>query len=113
MRTELALIVALIACGPSAMPGSIGVIAKREAATGRVIVVDVPPGSAGARAGLETGDELLSIDGHPVYKMTRDDFTAAVRGPAGSKVLVEVKRNGLIQKIIVERVEIRAIDAGA
>jgi C-terminal processing protease CtpA/Prc len=100
----------LLACGGGGMPGSIGVIAKREGATGRVIVVDVPSGGAGARAGLEKGDEILSVDGVSVYKMTRNEFTQAVRGPIGSKVTLEIYRDGLKQTVVVERAEIRAIE---
>lgn len=100
----------LMACSSgTGMPGSIGVIAKRESATGRVVVVDVPAGSAGARAGLEKGDEIITVDDHPVYKMSRQEFSAAVRGPAGSKVALEILRNGMHQKILVERIEMRDI----
>lgn len=107
---EALLALFLLACGAAPMPGSIGVIAKREGATGRVIVIDVPSGGAGARAGLEKGDEILSVDGVSVYKMTRQEFTAAVRGPIGSKVTLEVFRDGMKQPIVVERAEIRAIE---
>ena len=110
---ELVLSVVLLSCsGTTTMPGSIGVIAKREANTGRVVVVDVPTGSAGARAGLERGDEIVTVDGALVYKMTREEFSGAVRGPAGSKVMLEIRRNGLTMQIVVQRIEMRALDAG-
>lgn len=106
----MAVIVAMTACGASGMPGSIGVIAKREPSTGRVVVVDVPTGSAGARAGLERGDEILAVDGVLVYKMSREEFSGAVRGPAGSKVMLEILRNGIHQQVVVERIQMRDLE---
>ena len=47
--TEVLFALFLFACGPGPIAGSIGVVAKREGSTGRVIVVQVPPGGAGAR----------------------------------------------------------------
>lgn len=108
-----ALACALSACAPGSMPGSmpgsIGVLARREV-TGRVVVVEVPPGGAGARAGLETGDEILAVDGVAVAGMSKEDFQRAVRGPVGSKVTVDVRRDGLRRRIVVERLAIRGIE---
>jgi carboxyl-terminal processing protease len=109
MRREIVFLLLMACSGTSGMPGSIGVVAKRESSTGRIVVVDAPPGSAGALAGLEKGDEIISVDDHPVYKMSRQEFSAAVRGPVGSKVVVEIVRNGVQQKIVVERLEMRDI----
>lgn len=111
MRGTELLLVFLLACGAAPMPGSIGIIAKRESATGRVIVVDVPAGSAGARAGFEKGDEIIRIDDQPVYRMSDDEFRSAARGPVGSKVMVEIVRDGLRQKLVVERVAIKELAA--
>lgn len=89
------------------MPGSIGVVAHREA-SGRVVILEVPAGGAGARAGLEVGDEIVAIDGVEVRTMSKDDFQASVRGPAGSRVAVDVRRDGLRHRILVERRVLRA-----
>ncbi|MBI2392239.1 MAG: PDZ domain-containing protein [Deltaproteobacteria bacterium] len=114
MRRELGLVllVALAACGgaAAAMPGSIGVVARREAGSGRVIIVEVPDGGAGARAGLEVGDEVLAIDGVAVATMSKDEFQRAVRGPAGSSVEVDVRRDGLRRRIRVQRLAMRALE---
>jgi carboxyl-terminal processing protease len=100
----------LAACGPGGFSGSIGIVARREASTGRVILVDVPSGGAGARAGLEVGDEIIAVDGRMVANMSNDDFRAAVRGPIGSRVDVDVLRDGLRKRLTVERAALREID---
>jgi S1-C subfamily serine protease len=107
---ELLFLLLLFACGGGGFAGSIGVIARREAATGRVIVVDVPSGGAGARAGLEIGDEIIAVDGRMVANMSNDDFRAAVRGPIGSKVEVDVLRDGLRKRLSVERAALREVE---
>lgn len=108
----LALVLGGPACGASsvAMPGSIGVVARREPGTGRVVIVEAPAGGAGARAGLEVGDEVLAIDGVAVSSMTRDEFQQAVRGPVGSTVEVDVRRDGLRRRIRVQRMAMRALE---
>jgi len=112
MRLRDAVLIAwvslLLGCGAPPMPASIGVVARREA-TGRVVIVEVPPGSAGARAGLEVGDEILAVGGVAVASMSKEDFQQAVRGPVGSKVSVDVRRDGLRHRIEVERAALRPV----
>lgn len=100
----------LIGCGSTAMPGSIGVVAHREP-TGRVVILEVPAGGAGARAGLEVGDEIVAVDGVDVKSMSKEDFQGAVRGPVGTKVTVDVRRDGLRHRIAVERQALREATA--
>jgi regulator of sigma E protease len=52
----------------------------------------VPADSAGARAGLQVGDRLVSVDGQPVVNMS--DFVAMVSSAPGRDVSLEVERNG-------------------
>jgi carboxyl-terminal processing protease len=102
----LALSLGSSACGTSGMPGSIGVIAVREA-TGRIVITEVPEGGAGAQAGLEKGDEILAIDGVAVAGMTVNDFHHAVRGAVGTHVVVDVRRDGMVHRVDVTRAVMR------
>lgn len=46
------------------------------------------------RAGIRTGDKILTVDGVEYSGATIDAAAAAMRGPAGSKVVVGLFRNG-------------------
>lgn len=108
---ELLLLLFLLACGGGGFAGSIGVIARREPSSGRVVIVEVPSGGAGARAGLEVGDEIIAVDDRMVASMSPNEFRAAVRGPVGSSVNVDVLRDGLRKRLRIERAALREIEA--
>jgi regulator of sigma E protease len=63
-----------------------------EVATWRATtsIQDVPPDSAGAKAGLRVGDRLLSVDEQPVVNMT--DFQSMVMAAPGKDISIEVER---------------------
>jgi carboxyl-terminal processing protease len=54
-----------------------------------VTVFDKTPAK---RAGLKTGDVFTAVDGARKASWNLDDFVALVRGPAGTKVTLEVTR---------------------
>jgi len=66
--------------------------------TASTLVHEVPEGSAGARAGLEVGDRLLSVDGQPVTN--RADFIGMVSAAAGRELSIEVERGGARTHIV-------------
>ena len=56
------------------------------------------------KAGLQHGDELVSIDGVSVSGKTYEEVVKMVRGDAGANVKLAVKREGVPQEISVTRV---------
>jgi carboxyl-terminal processing protease len=57
----------------------------------RFLTVTTPlVGSPAWRAGLAAGDRILLIDGRPTREMRFKEAVAALRGPAGSKVTVDI-----------------------
>ncbi len=66
-------------------------------------VKEAPPGHAAALAGIEAGDEIVAIDGKDAKTMSPAEVRAAVRGPVGTKVRVEVVRAGQSRTVVVER----------
>jgi regulator of sigma E protease len=66
--------------------------------TAHTLVHEVPSDSAGARAGLQVGDRLLSVDGQPVTN--RADFISMVSGAAGRELSIEVERGGARTHIV-------------
>ncbi|MCL1792200.1 MAG: S41 family peptidase [Peptococcaceae bacterium] len=49
-------------------------------------------GSPAEEAGLETGDEIVLIDGDPVANMTQAEAIARLKGKVGTQVTIEVYR---------------------
>ena len=65
----------------------IGVSVRDETALRRGLrVLKVYDGSPAARAGIETGDDILTVDGRPTKGQSTREVTARIRGPVGSSV---------------------------
>jgi carboxyl-terminal processing protease len=59
--------------------------------SGYPVVGGVLPGSPALRAGLETGDVILSVAGRATLGLTQDQASTLIRGPAGTTVLLHVR----------------------
>jgi len=49
--------------------------------------------SPAEKAGLREGDEIIAVDGQDVTNMLLDEAVHLIRGPAGSKVVLTIKRD--------------------
>ncbi|HEY7294670.1 MAG TPA: S41 family peptidase, partial [Dehalococcoidia bacterium] len=58
------------------------------------LVLEVVPGSAADRAGLQAGDSVLAIDGRKIASFTPREAGRALDGPDGSTLLLDVRRPG-------------------
>jgi regulator of sigma E protease len=61
------------------------------------VIGEVIAGEAAARAGLQTGDELLSVDGVPLKDWGA--WVAYVRAHPDQKMSLDVKRDGLVKPV--------------
>jgi carboxyl-terminal processing protease len=75
----------------------------------RITVVSPMADSPGERAGLQPGDRLVSIDGAATRELTLAEATRRLKGPVGSKVVLEIMRDGFAapQKLTLVRDRIR------
>jgi carboxyl-terminal processing protease len=64
------------------------------ASEGQIVVVSAIEGSPAAKAGLQSGDVIISIDGMPVDPMDLNDAILRLRGAAGTKVHITLTRDG-------------------
>jgi C-terminal processing protease CtpA/Prc len=55
-------------------------------------VVLVTPGGPAAEAGLAKGDRIVAIDGVPAPQIAGSDFRRKVTQPAGTEVVLTVRR---------------------
>ena len=59
---------------------------------GNMEIVDVLPGSAGEKAGLKTGDVIVSLDGKEIVRLTYGEAVNKLDGQAGTTVTLSVLR---------------------
>ncbi len=69
---------------------------------GELTVISPVVESPGERAGIRPGDRILSIEGAPTKDMTLGEATRRMKGAAGTKVTLEIMREGFTapQKLI-------------
>ncbi len=81
------------------------------------IVISVIPGGPSERAGLLSGDRIIRVGGKVVagVKLNQDTLVKRLKGPQGSKVDIEVKRDNLAELVPFtikrDRIPVKSIDA--
>ncbi len=66
----------------------------------KVLTVMTPiSGTPASRAGIQSGDQIIKIDGKPTAGITIDKAVEKLRGEPGSKVTISVRRKGEINDI--------------
>ncbi len=90
----------LAAADPSSTPCAI------ISPTCQLVVVSTFVDGPADRAGIEAGDVFVAVDGELIEGWTVDEVTAAVRGPAGSRVTLTVEREGQKLEIPILRASI-------
>jgi len=76
---------------------------------GELTVVSPVAESPGERAGIRPGDRVLSIDGAPTKDLTLSEAIRRMKGAAGTKVALEIMREGFAapQKLVLVRDRVR------
>jgi C-terminal processing protease CtpA/Prc len=104
MRVVLALayfaLAFVLAC--AAQKGTIGAVLAQDQHQ-RLFVREIPDGLAADRAGLEVGDEILTIDGHDGRAMNPATVHDALSGDVGEPVKLTVIRAGNVVRVTVKR----------
>ncbi len=66
-------------------------------------VASVEPRSPAARVGLRSGDQVLSVDGRPVTRRSVTQVVGQLRGPAGSRLSLVVRRGAAQRSVTLRR----------
>jgi carboxyl-terminal processing protease len=83
---------------------------------GWITVVAPLPDSPAERAGVQTGDQIVEVDGKPTEGWKNDQAVKALRGEPGSKIVIRVRRAGIAEPIRYEltraTIHIRSVPPG-
>lgn len=84
----------------SSYEGIGAIIGFQEKEVPHVVILDVIDGSPAEQAGLQPHDSIYAIDGNPI--MLEEGLTAVnrIRGPAGSKVTLQVSSPGQTERAV-------------
>jgi carboxyl-terminal processing protease len=85
----------------------VGAVLGKNNHDGRLYVREAPADMGAAKAGVQPGDEVTAIDGHPVSALSPDEVHKALAGSVGSKVKLTVARNGQTLSFEIERGPLR------
>lgn len=86
----------------------VGIGVQLENRDGHVVIVSPIEGSPSEKAGLETGDVLVAVDGKNVRDEDISKIVNQVKGPKGSTVNLTVLRDKKERKFSMQRAEIKA-----
>ncbi|RED83941.1 S41 family peptidase [Cohnella phaseoli] len=84
-----------------------GIGAELRMEKGAVVVEAPIRGSPAERAGLQSRDVLLSINGESLYGLSLSEAIAKIRGPKGTKAKLKVQRAGRAEPLDLELVRDR------
>jgi carboxyl-terminal processing protease len=98
--------VALIATSCAGQRGTIGAVLAQDQDQ-RLFVREIPDGLAADRAGLEIGDEILTIDGHDARAMSVAAVHQALWGEVGEPVKLTLVRRGEVVRVTLKRTPAR------
>ena len=83
---------------------------------GWITVVAPLPDTPAERAGVSTGDQIIEVDGRSTEGWKNDEAVKALRGEAGSKVTISVRRSGVSDPIkfslVRAQIHIRSVPPG-
>jgi carboxyl-terminal processing protease len=83
---------------------------------GWITVVAPLPETPAERAGVQTGDQIIEVDGRSTEGWKNDQAVKSLRGEPGSKITIAVRRSGIADPITYNltraQIHIRSVPAG-
>jgi carboxyl-terminal processing protease len=86
--------------------GAIGIYVNFR--DGYPVVTGVLPASPALKAGLETDDVIVAVDGRDTHGLTADQASALIRGPVGRAVKLRLRRGTAQFDVTVTREDFRS-----
>jgi carboxyl-terminal processing protease len=90
----------------------VGIQLSLDKDTKELVVVSPIDGSPASRAGVQPRDVIVTIDGKSTKGMTTEDAVKLIRGQAGTKVVIQLRRKGEVLDVPLmrERIELHAVE---
>lgn len=79
-----------------------GIGAEVSSVEGKIVIVSPFKGSPAEKAGLKPNDQILKVDNESVIGLDLYEATLKIRGEKGTKVKLEIQREGLSKPLKVE-----------
>ncbi|WP_147534096.1 S41 family peptidase [Bacillus marasmi] len=79
-----------------------GIGAEVSSIEGKIVIVSPFKGSPAEKAGLKPNDQILKVDNESVLGLDLYEATLKIRGEKGTKVKLEIQREGLSKPLKVE-----------
>ncbi|MGK7921909.1 MAG: carboxyl-terminal processing protease CtpA [Trichodesmium sp.] len=93
----------------------VGLQIALDSQTGELIVISPLEGSPAETAGIQAGDRVIKIDGHPTTEFSLDEAANRMRGTVGSSVVLTILKDSRDQTqditIIRQQIEINPVYA--
>jgi|688.fasta_scaffold34918_6 carboxyl-terminal processing protease len=87
--------------------GGVGMFVGVDPKSGELVVVAAMPNTPAAKAGLESGDAILAIDGQSMVGKSREDAVERMRGPKGKPVVLQIRHVTAIREVTLIRDSIK------
>jgi carboxyl-terminal processing protease len=83
--------------------GGVGMFVGVDPKSSELVVVAAMPNTPAAKAGLESGDAILEIDGQSMVGKSREDAVERMRGPKGKPVVLQIRHAGSVREVTLIR----------
>jgi carboxyl-terminal processing protease len=84
----------------------VGIGIEVEGDRDQLRVVSATEGSPAERAGIRSGDTIVSVDGAPVAGMTNDDVARRMHGAPGTVVAIGIARRSKVETLRITRADL-------
>ena len=88
--------------------GGIGALIR--SIKGATYIVEPYEGKPAQKSGLKAGDKIISIEGVKMNAKSSEEVSAALKGPKGSSIKIEVERESTVKTFMVKREQIKIPD---
>lgn len=86
----------------------VGIGVQLEDRKGKAVIVSPIEGSPAERAGIETNDVIVGVDGKDVKGASISDIVDRVKGPKGTEVEIKILRGSKERTFSMQRAEIKS-----